>query len=59
MGFRYEATGIIANNFEIKETGLNFGFGLPLPGYSNLNLGLEYGSRDLITRVCWKKNFGP
>ena len=30
MGFRHEATGIIANNFEIKETGLNFGFGLPL-----------------------------
>ena len=45
MGFRYEATGIIANNFEIKETGLNFGFGFPLPGYSNLNIGLEYGSR--------------
>ena len=45
MGFRHEATGIIANNFEIKETGLNFGFGLPLPGYSNLNIGLEYGTR--------------
>ena len=45
MGFRHEATGILANNFEIKETGLNFGFGLPLPGYSNLNIGLEYGSR--------------
>ena len=57
MGFRHEATGIITNNFEIKETGLNFGFGLPLPGYSNLNIGLEYGSRGSNNSSMLKEKF--
>ena len=28
MGFRHELTGVIVNNFGLKETGINFGFGL-------------------------------
>ena len=28
-----------------KETGINFGFGLPLAGFSNTNVGFEYASR--------------
>ena len=27
MGFRHELTGIVINNFGLKETGINFGFG--------------------------------
>ena len=57
MGFRQESTGILTNNFEIKETGLNFGFGLPLPGYSNLNIGLEYGSRGSNNSRMLEENF--
>ncbi len=45
MGFRHELTGIIVNNFGLKETGINFGVGLPLAGFSNANIGLEYGTR--------------
>ena len=57
MGLRQESTGILTNNFEIKETGLNFGFGLPLPGYSNLNIGLEYGSRGTNNSSMLDENF--
>ena len=57
MGFRHEVTGILKNNFEIKETGLNFGLGLPLPGYSNLNIGLEYGSRGSKNSNILEENF--
>jgi hypothetical protein len=45
MGFRHELTGIVINNFGLKETGINFGFGLPLAGFSNTNVGFEYASR--------------
>ena len=45
MGFRHELTGIVINNFGLKETGINFGFGLPLAGFSNTNIGFEYASR--------------
>ena len=38
MGFRHELTGIIVNNFGLIETGINFGVGLPLAGFSNANI---------------------
>ena len=57
MGLRQESTGILTNNFEIKETGLNFGFGFPLPGYSNLNIGLEYGSRGSNNSTMLEEKF--
>lgn len=45
-GFRYENTGLQINNTEINEFGISFGLGLPLPrGYSNLDLGVEFGAR--------------
>ncbi|TDN95322.1 hypothetical protein DET49_102209 [Salegentibacter sp. 24] len=45
-GFRYEETGLSVNNQDINEFGITFGVGLPVgPGFSNINLGFEYGQR--------------
>ena len=57
MGFRHELTGIVVNNFGLKETGINFGFGLPLAGFSNTNIGFEYGSRRGDDDNLFKENF--
>ena len=57
MGFRHEVTGIFKNNFGINETGINFGAGLPLPGYSNINIGFEYGSRGTKNSNILKEKF--
>ena len=57
MGFRHELTGIIVNNFGLKETGINFGVGLPLAGFSNTNIGFEYGSRGAGDQNLFKENF--
>ena len=32
-------------NQAINEFGINFGFGLPFQGFSNINLGFEVGKR--------------
>lgn len=63
MGFRHEVTGIFKNNFGINETGINFGAGLPLPGYSNVNIGFEYGSRgtknsNILNEKFWTIRIG-
>ena len=57
MGFRHELTGVIVNNFGLKETGINFGFGLPLAGFSNANIGFEYGIRGGEDDNFFKENF--
>ncbi len=45
-GFRFEETGLNINNEDINEFGITFGVGLPVgPGFSNINLGFEYGQR--------------
>ena len=56
MGFRHELTGILINNIGLKETGVNFGFGLPLAGFSNTNIGFEYASRVADSKT-YKENF--
>tara|TARA_B100001175_G_C19514512_1_gene646338 strand:- start:8066 stop:9328 length:1263 start_codon:yes stop_codon:yes gene_type:complete len=57
MGFRHELTGIVVNNFGLKESGINFGIGLPLAGFSNTNIGFEYGSRGGVDDNLFKENF--
>jgi hypothetical protein len=57
MGFRHELTGIILNNLGLKETGINFGIGLPLAGFSNANIGFEYGNRGGGGVNKFKENF--
>ncbi len=45
-GFRYEETGLSLSNTDINEFGISFGLGIPVgPGFSNINLGFEYGQR--------------
>lgn len=45
-GFRYEESGLSLRDEAINEFGITFGVGLPVgPGFSNINLGLEYGQR--------------
>jgi hypothetical protein len=57
MGFRHELTGIVVNNFGLKETGINFGFGLPLAGFSNTNIGFEYVSRRSDNDNLFREKF--
>ena len=44
-GIRFEETGLHIQNQAINEFGINFGFGLPFQGFSNINLGFELGRR--------------
>jgi len=57
-GLRYENTGLQINNTEINEFGISFGLGLPLPrGYSNLDLGFEFGARGKNNKEAIREQF--
>lgn len=45
FGFRSEQLGVVINNIPLTETGISFGVGLPMAGYSNANIGIEMGRR--------------
>ena len=45
FGFRSEQMGVVINNIPLTETGISFGVGLPMAGYSNANIGIEMGRR--------------
>ncbi|NNE78247.1 MAG: hypothetical protein HKN31_14385 [Pricia sp.] len=63
-GVRLENTGMLVNNKDINNFGINFGLGLPLGNnLSNLNLGFELGRRgttaaDLVEESYFKINVG-
>ncbi|MDB9835955.1 hypothetical protein OAC51_03520 [Flavobacteriaceae bacterium] len=44
-GMRFEDTGVLFNDQPLKETGISFGVSLPMAGYSNANIGIEFGKR--------------
>ena len=57
-GVRFEDTGVLFNNQALKETGISFGVSFPMAGYSNANIGVEFGKRgsqdnDLIQESYW------
>lgn len=57
-GYRSEDTGVLFNNQPLKETGISFGVSLPMSGYSNANIGVEFGKRGskdagLIEESYW------
>lgn len=57
-GVRFEDTGVLFNNQPLKETGISFGVSLPMAGFSNANIGLEFGKRGsqdngLIQESYW------
>ncbi len=57
-GMRFENTGLIVNNEKIKEFGMSFGVGLPVGRlFSNMNIGVEYGSRGTTKANLVKENF--
>ncbi|MDO6853936.1 hypothetical protein Q4599_10125 [Cellulophaga lytica] len=66
-GARFENTGMVVNNEDIKDFGITFGLGLPLNAvndpFSNINIGFEIGKRgttnaDLIQENYFKVNLG-
>ena len=57
-GFRFEETGLNLNNQAVNEFGITFGLGVPVgPGFSNLNLGFEYGQRGTLDAGLVKEDF--
>ncbi len=58
IGGRYEQTGLAVGGHDINEFGISFGVGLPIGRlFSNLNLGIEYGSRGTTSYGLVKENF--
>jgi hypothetical protein len=57
-GFRFENTGLVLNNEDIKDRAFTFGMGLPLGGYgSNLNVGVEWGSKGTTKANLIQENY--
>ena len=63
-GVRFENTGLLINSTgisgdfnEINDFGISFGLGLPLKDISNLNLGVEYGSKGTTNNNLIKENY--
>jgi len=60
-GVRMENTGMIVNNTEINNLGITFGVGLPLStaagGFSNVNLGFEFGKRGTTEMMLIEENY--
>ena len=56
-GLRIENTGLYIEDQAIKEVGLNFGFGIPFQGFSNVNLGFEVGKRGTTNAGLIQENF--
>lgn len=56
-GIRYEETGLVLNNLPINDFGISFGVGLPLSGFSNVNLGFELGQRGTAELGRIKENY--
>lgn len=57
-GARYEQTGLSIDGQDINEFGISFGVGLPVGRlFSNMNLGVEIGSRGTTDFGLIKENF--
>ncbi|MBT8292997.1 MAG: hypothetical protein KJN70_06965 [Eudoraea sp.] len=63
-GARTSRTGLVVNDKSIHDFGITFGLGLPVGGgFSNMNLGFEYGKRgttvaNLIEETYFKVSVG-
>jgi hypothetical protein len=57
-GLRFENTGLVLNNEDINDRAFTLGMGLPLgTGYSNLNLGFEFGRRGTTKANLIQENY--
>ncbi len=50
MGFNFKQTPFLWQDQNVNEVGVSLGFSLPLRGYSNLNLGAEFGRRGDLSQ---------
>ncbi len=57
FGYRRENTGLIFNSFPLKETSFSFGLGLPMAGFSNANVGVEFGRRGEKNKFFIQETF--
>jgi len=56
-GFRYENTGLVLKSESIKDRAATLGFGFPLTGFSNINLGVELGKRGTVSSGLIQENY--
>ena len=56
-GFRYENTGLVLKEQSIKDYALSVGFGLPVRGLTNINIGFEYGQRGTTSKDLLRENY--
>jgi hypothetical protein len=56
-GIRVEKSGLNIQNQAINEFGINFGLGIPVQGFQNLNLGFEVGKRGTTNNGLVQEDF--
>ena len=56
-GIRVEKSGLNIQNQSINEFGINFGLGVPVQGFQNLNLGFEFGKRGTTNNGLVQEDF--
>ena len=57
-GLRYENTGLVVNNKSIEDAAVTLGLGFPVPGgFSNINLGMEYGRKGTRAADLVRENY--
>ncbi|WP_269223984.1 hypothetical protein [Flavobacterium sp. IMCC34518] len=57
-GLKYTKTGLTVKSEDIDEKAMTLGFGLPISGgFSNINIGLEYGKRGTTAKGLIQENY--
>ncbi|WP_224491613.1 hypothetical protein [Robertkochia flava] len=57
LGVKTEETGLMVNGNTLKDFGMTLGVGLPVGGFSNVNLGAEIGRRGEISNGGVQENY--
>jgi hypothetical protein len=56
-GVRFDQTGLEIQNEAINQFGIHFGLGLPVAGFSNINLGFEVGRQGTSEKNLVRENY--
>lgn len=56
-GLRWENTGLVMNNKSINDYAVSAGVGLPVRGFTNINIGFEYGQTGTSSNGLIKQNY--
>lgn len=57
VGMRIDNTGLEISGEPINDFGISFGVGLPVTGFSNANLGFEFGRRGTTEKNLIKEDY--